>query len=215
MKKPWYKRWKVWGGTFAVLFVIGAFAPDDIDPEDLVEAEKTKTAVEKPKEVAVSKEKTPEELAAEKVKAEAKKKADEAAVAKTIADEAAKAKIKAEADAKAKVAAEAKKAADAKTKADADIAVEESLQAIIDLSNGVVIDIIPSPYGSDDWMTTWVIVSDAWYNSADHEKERFAESVGNAVKFALNGEASLVHFYDSYDKELAKEKILGGYKIKR
>ena len=92
---------------------------------------------------------------------------------------------------------------------------KESLQAIIDLSEGVVIDIKPSPYGTGDWSTTWVVVSDAWYDSPEHEQERFAESVGAAVKMAIGEDALLVHFYDSYDKELAKEKVMGGYKLKR
>ena len=89
------------------------------------------------------------------------------------------------------------------------------LKALVALSDGDISDIKPSPHGKGDCETTWVIVSDAWYVSAEHEKERFAESNGGAVKLTTNGEAALVHFYDAYDKVLAKEKVFGGYDIKR
>lgn len=182
MKKPWYKRWKVWGGVFVVVMIIGAIAPDP--PEEVAEKPAPKESVEKaPVEVAAP---SAEEIAA-------KEKADAEA-------------------AKAKAEADAKKAAE-KAKVDED--VRAMLKSLVDGSGGVVTDIKPSPYGQGDWSTTWVIVSDAWYDSAEHEKERFAETVGDAVRFATNGEAMLVHFYDAYDKELAKERAFGGYKIER
>lgn len=211
MKKPWYKRWKVWGGTFAVLFVIGMFAPEEIEKPEVPEVAAKVEAKPEAKEsktpvVAI---KSAEEVAAEEAEA-----ARIAEVEKENAAKAAEAaKVKAEAEAAAKLKAEnvAKKKAE---KAAAAESVREALKALVDLSGGVVSDIMPSPHGKGDWETTHVIVSDAWYDSADHEKERFADSVGGAVKLATNGEAKLVHFYDAYGKVLAKEKAFGGYDIK-
>lgn len=200
-KKPWYKRWKVWAGVVVAFAIIGAFTPDEVEPEVVAK-------VEAPEKVEVAASKTPEEIAEDA-------KAEEAAKAKILADLEAAEKVKAAEKAvedKAKAETDAKKKAE---KAEADAVMLESLQAIIDVSEGIVLDIKPSPYSNGDWATTWVVVSDAWYDSADHEKERFAESVGGAVKMVIGEDAALVHFYDAYDKELASEKIFGGYKIKR
>jgi len=201
LKKPWYKRWKVWGGTFAVIVVIGMFSPEEL-PEPEVAAE-----VEKPKEVA----KAP--VVAVKSAEEIAKEAEDAKrIAEIAKENEAKAAEAAAADAKAKAEAAATKKADAAKAAES---VRGALKGLVELSGGVVVDIKPSPYGDGSFETSWVIVSDAWYDSAEHEKERFAETIGNAVKLATNGEAKLVHFYDAYDKELASEKVFGGYKIKR
>ncbi|QBK24966.1 hypothetical protein [Ureibacillus thermophilus] len=89
---------------------------------------------------------------------------------------------------------------------------------MISVSEGVLIDI--RPMSGDDWGIVDVIVSDVWYYTPEHEKERFAESVGTAVeKVVINsGKADgsvMVYFKDGYGKELATPKILGGYKIQR
>lgn len=90
-------------------------------------------------------------------------------------------------------------------------------------SKGVILDIRENPYASEDSHSQWqVIVSDAWYNSQEHEKERFAVTMGNTVEGIVrqvgyvDGESNvIVDFLDAYEKELAAERvILGGYKIK-
>lgn len=97
----------------------------------------------------------------------------------------------------------------------------EAMTELIELGDGLIVDIKPYMSG-EGWRMAKVIVSDAWYYSAEHEKERFAEQVGQAVqniiintKQVKDGSSVSVYFYDVYDKELASPKILGGYKIKR
>lgn len=204
MKKPWYKRWKVWGYMWAALIVIGILVPENVEPEVVAEVEKQKT-------VEVAADKTPGEIALEADEerrlAEAKK---------------AEAKVKVEADAKAKVAADAKKAKAAEKAANVTEALATEIALIKELTQGIVIAVEKSPYGQDDWMITWVTVSDDWYDSEIHVKERFADQIGAQVKSSLyaagavkKGDPILVHFYDTHAKELAKEKIFGGYDIKR
>lgn len=90
-------------------------------------------------------------------------------------------------------------------------------------SKGVILDIRENPYSPEDSHMQWqVIVSDAWYNSQEHEKERFVETMGNTVEGIVrqvgyvNGTSNvIVNFLDSYGKVLAEERVvLGGYKIK-
>lgn len=95
------------------------------------------------------------------------------------------------------------------------------LDEIIAAMNGVILDIRANPY-TEDWSQAEVIVSDDWYYSPEHEKERFAEMIGNTVKMAIyesgvktKDEIILVKFYDAHYKELASEKLFGGYKIIR
>lgn len=93
----------------------------------------------------------------------------------------------------------------------------KAIDEMIAVSGGVVLDIIPK--SEDDWGIVYVFVSDAWYYSPEHEKERFAEQVGAAVEQVVKGAGKtdgsvMVYFKDSYGKELASPKILGGYKIK-
>lgn len=99
--------------------------------------------------------------------------------------------------------------------------LNNAIAEMINISEGLIIDIKPL-YKENDWSMVKVIVNDAWYYSADHEKERFAEQIGDTVRqmVLLSGVASKedvvsVHFYDTYNKKLASPKILGGYKIER
>lgn len=52
-KKPWYKRWKVWGGTFAALIIIGAFVPEPAEVVPEVAPKKVEAvAVKSPEEIS-------------------------------------------------------------------------------------------------------------------------------------------------------------------
>lgn len=93
---------------------------------------------------------------------------------------------------------------------------DEAIEEIITTSEGIIIDIRPM---GDDWKIVDVIVSDDWYYSADHEKERFAEQVGGVVEqLVTNSELAdgviSVYFKDAYGKELAAPGVFGGYKIR-
>lgn len=98
---------------------------------------------------------------------------------------------------------------------------DKAMNELIGSSGGVIVNIQPR-FEKDDWSAVSVIVSDVWYNSQDHEKERFAEQVGETVStLVTNGgkvepnKAVLVYVMDTYNKELASPKVLGGYKIKK
>jgi hypothetical protein len=91
-----------------------------------------------------------------------------------------------------------------------------SMNELIKLSDGIIVEIVIDSGIVD------VTVSDSWYYSADYEKERFAEQVSGAIQSIListekakSDEYIPVYFYDTYGKELATPKILGGYKIVR
>jgi len=97
----------------------------------------------------------------------------------------------------------------------------QAFNEMIKSSNGVILKIQPH-FEDNDWSSVAVTVSDAWYYSAEHEKERFAEQVGSAIESVIRSAGAVnkddyvsVYFYDTYQKELATPKILGGYKIKR
>ncbi|WP_100406693.1 hypothetical protein [Bacillus solitudinis] len=103
-------------------------------------------------------------------------------------------------------------------KAQTDKIFNEAISEMISLSEGIIVEIMPR-LGGNDWRLVDVIVSDNWYYSAPHEKERFAEQIGGLVQqIVLNSgkaEGSIsVYFKDTYNKELATPKMLGGYKIK-
>lgn len=96
-----------------------------------------------------------------------------------------------------------------------------ALNELISASDGVIVKIQPH-FTDGDWSSVAVTVSDAWYYSQEHEKERFAEQVGDTVTAVIKNAAKVdgdkmvsVYFYDTYEKELASPKIMGGYKIKR
>ncbi|HHX50825.1 MAG TPA: hypothetical protein GX711_05245 [Clostridia bacterium] len=92
------------------------------------------------------------------------------------------------------------------------------LDEVIEASDGILLGIRPSQ--GNNWGVVYVTVSDAWYYSADHEKERFAEQVGGTIaNIVLNAQKAKgvvdVYFDDAYGKRLASPKMLGGYKIER
>lgn len=96
-----------------------------------------------------------------------------------------------------------------------------AMNELINTSNGVIVNIQPH-LRDGDWSSVAVTVSDAWYYSQDYEKERFAENVGGAIQTIVTSAGKVgsddlvtVYFYDTYGKELASPKLLGGYKIKR
>lgn len=96
-----------------------------------------------------------------------------------------------------------------------------ALNELIEISDGVIVKIQPH-FKDGDWSSVAVTVSDAWYYSAEYEKERFAEQVGTMVEAIVKNAAKVssdkyvsVYFYDTYGKELASPKVFGGYKIKR
>ena len=91
-----------------------------------------------------------------------------------------------------------------------------AINEIINVSNGVIVDISPR-YNDDNWELVNVVVSDSWYYSAEHEKERFAEQIGSTVgtiiKNAGLDDLASVYFVDTFGKTVAEPKILGGYEI--
>lgn len=195
-KKPFYKRWRVYAYAFAAIILFGWFLDvtgwsDANDAKIAAETEVKVKAVEA--KLAVNAEKNAKIEAAAKVRdANEKVKAEAAAVAK-----------------KAKAAG-------------VDEAVATEIALIKELTEGIVIAVEKSPYSPDDWMITRVTVSDDWYDSEPHVKERLADQIGAQVKASLyaagavnQGDPILVHFYDINAKELAKEKVFGGYEIKR
>lgn len=92
-----------------------------------------------------------------------------------------------------------------------------ALTEIIKVSNGIIVDISPR-YNDANWKLVNVVVSDSWYYSAEHEKERFAEQVGSTVEIIIKNagisDSASVYFVDTFGKTVAEPKLLGGYKIK-
>jgi hypothetical protein len=212
-------------GSCFVLMVICA-SLDDTPVENQV-ADK-----EEVKEIAVSKEVVNKDAEEDKAKAEiakvtaaseAEDNQKEAEAKLKLEEDKKKAELEKQAAAKTK-AEEAKKKEAAKVaeKASSEEVINTTLQAMVMASEGVILEIRQNPYGSLDWQQMQVVVSDSWYESPEHEKERFAESISEIVESVIyqsgvvkTGQIILTHFLDSYDKELATEKVFGGYKIKR
>lgn len=92
-----------------------------------------------------------------------------------------------------------------------------AINEIINVSNGVIVDISPR-FNDGNWKLVNVVVSDAWYYSAEHEKERFAEQIGSTVETIIKNaeidDYAGVYFVDTFGKTVAEPKVLGGYKIK-
>lgn len=95
-----------------------------------------------------------------------------------------------------------------------------AIKEIINLSDGIILKIDHSE--NDNIKIVDVIVSDAWYQSENYEKERFAEQIANTIKTVYintgkseEGNEVMIYFLDSYNKRLASPKIFGGYKIER
>lgn len=94
---------------------------------------------------------------------------------------------------------------------------DEAISELKTMSDGIILDVRPR---YDDWGSVNVVVSDSWYYSPEHEKERFAdqlgELVGNMVKNTGKYEDHVsVYFVDSYGADLATPKVWGGWKIKK
>lgn len=94
----------------------------------------------------------------------------------------------------------------------------EAITEAIALGNGVIVDI--NSRGNNTWELVNIVVSDVWYYSADHEQERFVENVGPVIETLVtnSGKVSgspMVYFIDSYGKDVATPKVLGGWKIKK
>jgi len=99
---------------------------------------------------------------------------------------------------------------------------EKEIKSLIENSNGVISDIDRNPYGSGSDKQWVVMVSDAWYNSPDHEKKRFAKTIGNTVEKLVKkagiverDDTVLVDFWDTYGEVLAEEGVwTGEYELK-
>ncbi|QIG62551.1 hypothetical protein [Sporosarcina phage Lietuvens] len=209
-KKPFYMRGKFWKWFIIVTIALNVFgAIYNVTPAG-------KAAIAEQEAEVVAK----EQAAAER-KAEREAKAEERAAVKAEKAEAkAVADSKRDAELEQTIAAYEKEEAEKTEKAEVmaemrDENIPAGLQEIVDGSNGVVVKIVKQP-GRDDWGVLYVYVSDDWYATPEHEKERFVEAVGNAAKSKVVGEDHvLVNFYDTYEKVLATEKAFGGWKIKR
>ena len=95
----------------------------------------------------------------------------------------------------------------------------EKVNAVIENTNGVIVDIEKA---FDDWESVNVIVSDSWYYSAEHEKERFVKQVSDSVANLLYNTEKVdsddyiqVYFVDTYGEILAEPKMFGGHEIKK
>lgn len=98
---------------------------------------------------------------------------------------------------------------------------ENAVNELINKSNGVIVDVSPR-HGDGSWKFVNVFISDDWYYSPEHEKERLAEQLGSTMQNIIwntgkvdETESIMVYLVDTYGKDLATPKILGGYKIKR
>lgn len=103
-----------------------------------------------------------------------------------------------------------------------EIDLTSTIKEIKDASNGFITDIEQFNGKSLGWSAVKVTVVDDWYQSQDYEKERFAEATSDAINSVLKQVGAVekdktvyVYFYDQYDKELAEQKLTGGFKIKR
>lgn len=72
------------------------------------------------------------------------------------------------------------------------------------------------------WSIIDVVVPDSWYYIEEYQKERYCTNVGDYIKSALvscgiaeNEGGCSVYFFDVAGVEVAKSKMLGGYKIKK
>ncbi|BAQ11357.1 DNA polymerase epsilon subunit [Bacillus sp. OxB-1] len=100
-------------------------------------------------------------------------------------------------------------------KKEQDKAFNAAISEMKEISGGIIVDVGPR---HGEWSIVNVVVSDSWYYSAEHEKERFAEQIGNLVVNLVNNSGKYedlvqVYFVDSYGADLATPKMLGGWKI--
>lgn len=102
-------------------------------------------------------------------------------------------------------------------------AILADFQHMIDNSEGIIMNIEQDPYGSNNWRQIHVTVEgNSWEVSSETDKIEFAETVSNTIRGFIyehngrdRGDTILVHFYDQNGYDLAKNRIMGGYKIAR
>lgn len=100
--------------------------------------------------------------------------------------------------------------------------LQKSLDELLEKGEGIIEDITYQDNHKETGEFMKVVVSDTWYDSPKHEKERFAEAIHEQVSHAVwnsglqeHGDTIVVDIYDSYDKEVAKYKYISdSYKIK-
>ena len=99
--------------------------------------------------------------------------------------------------------------------------LQKALDKLIEDGDGDIIDARFSDNHKESGEFMTVVISDAWYNTPEHEKERYAESAINAVKSAVynsglqeHGSTIIVSLQDDFGKEIAKQGLTGKIKIK-
>lgn len=244
MKKPKKLILRIaiaFGIFFVVMTAVSGIYYYSLSPEERAqyEEEREQREAEKLAQEKAEKEQRAKELAEQKAKEEAEQKAAEQEEAEQKAKEEAQqkakkeaeeqaAKEKEEAEAKAKAEEQAKKEAEAKEKAqkeaDAKVmkdAFNSATKSLADNSNGVIIATrinAETPY-----LTVETVVSDAWYYSPEHEKQRFADALYSSVYRAAvgsglikNGDEMIYDIVDSYGETLAEYSVWSGkMKIKK
>lgn len=154
-----------------------------------------------------------------KSEAEQKAKAEAEAQAKKEEEE----KAKAEAEEKAKAEAEKKKQEEAKAKADEQAKLDifnTGMENLVTASNGVIYAIRITEQSS--YLAVEMVVSDAWYYSPEHEKQRFANTFYESIyKIAMgsalieNDDTMYLDIVDYYGEKVAEYSIWSGMKIKK
>ncbi|WP_301109844.1 hypothetical protein [Sporosarcina sp.] len=102
-------------------------------------------------------------------------------------------------------------------KTEQDKSFNQAIAEMKELGGGIILDVTPR---QGNWDIVNVVISDAWYYSPDHEKERFVDQIGELVMNLVNNSGKYedlvsVYFVDSYGSDLATPKILGGWKLKK
>lgn len=97
-------------------------------------------------------------------------------------------------------------------------AFDGKVKEMIELSGGVIVDIQPL---NGDYTHMIVTVSDAWYASPEHEKQRFADTMHEnlLVLTRVNGMIELeaemfMDIEDTFGTEVADYSLFSGMKIK-
>lgn len=107
----------------------------------------------------------------------------------------------------------------AKKKEQQAIALEmlnNDIEKMIELGEGLVVDI--EPYLPDDWEVTNVYVSDDWFALSDSDKEYIAEFLGSTFESIIVSSGATpytaIYFKDKNGRDVATPKTFGGYSIK-
>lgn len=132
-------------------------------------------------------------------------------------------KEKAEKEKAEKEKEEKKKAKKEKKKQKKVRAAFDSLLEEPDFEGGII-SIEPRTIDGEvfSWSIIDVVVPDTWYYIEEYQKERYCTNVGDYIKSVLvsygiaeNEGGCSVYFFDTTGVEVAKSKMLGGYKIKK